>query len=344
VATDVDTYIREHQPHWDRLAALAARAGRQPARLSAGELEELVRLYQRTSTNLSYARTYYRDPALTASLTQLVARAGAVVLGTRARTLRAAARFLTVTFPGAMWYARAFVLVSAALLFVPALVVGTWVGTSDAALQATGPEAVRQAYIDQEFEEYYSSAPAAAFSSQVFTNNVQVAFLAYAGGIAFCLLTALVLLYNGASVGAAGGLFAAVDQLPKFFGLILPHGLLELTAVCVAGAAGLRLGWTLIDPGDRGRMDALAEEGRRSVTILIGLVLVFAVAGVIEGFVTGSGLPTWVRVGIGVGAEVAFLVYAVAAGRAASALGLTGAAGEELRMPAFRALRGARSP
>ncbi|HVF13280.1 MAG TPA: stage II sporulation protein M [Acidimicrobiales bacterium] len=306
---DVDSYIRTNQPVWARLDELTTRAGRGVGRLSAAELEELVRLYLRVSTHLSYARTFYRDPALTASLTGRVARSGAVVYGTRSRTLRAVGRFFKATFPAALWHVRHFVAVSAVLLFVPALAFGIWIANSPRALEATGPEALRQSYVEEDFEDYYSSAPAAAFASQVFTNNVQVAVLAFAGGIAFCLLTALVLIFNGANLGVAAGLFHAVGAAPKFWGLILPHGLLELTAVCVAGAAGLCLGWTLIDPGDRPRAAALVEEGRRAMVIVLGLVVVFGVAGAIEGFVTGSGLATPVRVGIGIVAEVAFLLY-----------------------------------
>ncbi|HEX7276740.1 MAG TPA: stage II sporulation protein M, partial [Acidimicrobiales bacterium] len=239
------------------------------------------------------------------------------VYGTRSRTLRAVGRFFGVTFPAALWHIRHFVAVSAVLLFVPALAFGIWVANSPAALDATGPEAVRQSYVQEDFEDYYSSAPAAAFASQVFTNNVRVAILAFAGGIAFCLLTAAILAFNGANVGVAAGLFHAAGAAPKFWGLILPHGLLELTAVCIAGGAGLRLGWTLIDPGDRPRATALVEEGRKAMVIVLGLVVVFLVAGLIEGFVTGSTLPTAARVGIGVAAEVAFLLYFVSLGRAA---------------------------
>ncbi len=290
-------------------------------RLSAAELEELVRLYLRVSTHLSYARTFYRDPALTASLTARVARSGAVVYGTRSRTLRALGRFFAVTFPAALWHVRHFVAVSAVLLFVPALAFGIWIANSPTALEATGPDAVREQYVQEDFEDYYSSAPAAAFASEVFTNNVRVAVLAFAGGIAFCLLTALILAFNGANLGIAAGLFHAVGAAPKFWGLILPHGLLELTAVCVAGAAGLRLGWTLIDPGDRPRGAALVEEGRRAMSIVLGLVVVFGVAGAIEGFVTGSGLPTVLRLAIGITAEVGFLVYFLVLGRSAYASG-----------------------
>jgi len=156
-----------------------------------------------------------------------------------------------------------------------------------------------------------------------------VAFEAFALGILGCVGTFYVLLLNGANLGVAAGLFAAVGQQAKFWGLILPHGMLELTSVFIAGGAGLRLGWTLIDPGDRRRAEALAEEGRRAVVIVLGLVLSFAVAGSIEGFVTGRPWPTALRVGIGALAEAAFLTYVTVCGRRAAAQGLTGALGEE---------------
>ena len=291
-------------------------------------MEELVALYQRAATHLSYARTTYRDPALSASLSSLVARAGAVVYGSRPRTLRALGHFFAVTFPAAVWYSRRFVAVSAALFLIPAFAVGLWLANSPRAVEATGPKAVREAYVNQDFQQYYRSAPASEFASQVFTNNVQVSIYAFAAGIALCVPTAFILMFNGANVGVAGGLFASVGQQLKFWGLILPHGLLELTAVFIAGGAGLRLGWTLIDPGDRTRRAALAEEGRRALAIVAGLVVVFLAAGTIEGFVTGSSLPTWARVGIGVLGETALLSWLFVRGRAAAAQGLTGALGE----------------
>jgi len=151
---DVDRYIAANQPVWDRLGGLTARAARGVGRLSAAELDELVRLYQRVSTHLSYARTYYGDPALTASLTRLVARAGSVVYGTRARTLRAIGRFFASTFPAAVWHSRRFVLASAGLLLVPALAFGIWLANSPAAVEASAPEAVRQASLERDFEDY----------------------------------------------------------------------------------------------------------------------------------------------------------------------------------------------
>ena len=127
---DVDSFLTANQPAWDRLGALLAKAGRRPRRLSAAELEELVALYQRTSTHLSYARTTYRDPALSGALSSLVARAGAVVYGSKPRTMRAVGIFFARTFPAAVWYSRRFVAVSAALFLLPAFAVGLWLANS----------------------------------------------------------------------------------------------------------------------------------------------------------------------------------------------------------------------
>ena len=326
---NIDRFIAENKPAWDRLEALTRSAGSNPSRLSTAELDELVVLYERVSTHLSLARTQLRNPALVGALTSLTARAGAVVYGHRARTWRAIGRFFTDTFPAAVWHARAFVVIATALFILPAAGLALWIGNSSAALEVIAPDAVREAYVSNDFEEYYSSRASGQFASEVTTNNIQVGVLAFAAGILLCVPTALVLVVNGINLGGALGMFIAAAQQPKFWGLIVPHGPLELTAVFIAGAAGLRLGWTLIDPGDRPRGEALTEEGRRAIAIVLGLVLVFSIAGLIEGFVTGSPLPTWARVSVGVIVELAFITYLAVRGRNAAARGLTGSIGED---------------
>jgi uncharacterized membrane protein SpoIIM required for sporulation len=302
---DIDRFIARNTRTWDRLDELSSRAGRGLRRLTPAEVDELVELYQRVSSHLSHARVAYADPALTARLTRLVSQANGVIYATRSRSMRAVADFFAWRFPAAVWQSGRFVAVSAALLLVPALMVGTWLATSDEALEASAPDAVREAYLEEDFEDYYSSEPATQFATEVTVNNIQVAITAFATGVLLCLPAALFMIFNGANIGFAGGLFAEAGELGKFFGLILPHGLLELTAVVIAGAAGLRLGWAIIVPGDRTRGQALGDEARRSGVIALGLVLAFAVAGLIEGFVTGRGVPTGLRVGIGVAAEAA---------------------------------------
>jgi uncharacterized membrane protein SpoIIM required for sporulation len=336
-AVDVDRFITTNQASWSRLEQLAAAASGPGARLRPPEVDELVQLYQRASAHLSHARTQRADPALVARLTRLVATSGGVIYGTRSRSLAGVARFFAISFPAAVWHARRFALASALLMLVPAVLVGAWLARSDVALEAAAPEALREAYVEEDFEAYYSSAPASEFATAVTVNNIQVGFLAFASGIAACVLTAFILVTNGLNIGQAAGLFAAVGQQPKFYGLILPHGLLEISAIIVAGGAGLAVGWAIIDPGDRSRGEALAEQGRRSAVIALGLALAFVVAGTIEGFVTPSGLPTSMRIAIGATACIAFWTYVVVLGRRAALLGYTGAFGEHERLEKQRA-------
>jgi uncharacterized membrane protein SpoIIM required for sporulation len=151
-----------------------------------------------------------------------------------------------------------------------------------------------------------------------------VSFLAFATGILLCVGTAFFLVFNAINIGALGGLFVHAGKGGEFFGLILPHGLLELTAVFVAAGTGLRLGWTVIDPGPRRRAAALGEEGRAAITVALGLVGVLLISGIIEAFVTPSPLPTAARIAIGCVVEFAFLGYVVFFGRRAERAGLTG--------------------
>lgn len=326
---DVDRFIATNEESWTRLEALTRRRRRS---LRPAQIQELVLLYQRTSAHLSAARTQRVDPALVARLTRLVAGAAGLLYGARGRPWAGFTRFFVTTFPAAVWQARRFVAVSAALLLVPAIVIGAWLASSDEALQASGPDAVREAYVQEDFEAYYSSAPAGQFATQVTVNNIQVSILAFAAGALLCVVTAYVLISNGANIGVAAGMFAAAGQQPKFYGLILPHGVLELSAVTVAGAAGLSIGWAIVAPGDRRRGAAVADEGRRAAAMVLGLMLAFVVAGTIEAFVTPSGLPTVARVSVGLAAGAAFWTYIVVLGRRAAAQGFTGAIGEHARL------------
>ena len=331
---DIDRYLVQNQPGWDRLAQLASRARWRRSSLTAAEIDELVAAYQRTSAQLSHARTTYRDPDLTARLTGLVAESSAAIYGQRSRPDRAVGRFFADTFPAAVWHLRRFVVVATLVTFLPAIGVAVWLTHDQAALDRSASPSYRQAYVEDRFEQYYSDQPSAVFFTKVTTNNIQVSFVAFALGLFAAVPGAYILGLNGLALGQAAGWMIAAGDGARFFGLILPHGLLELSAIVIAGAAGLALGWSWIAPGDRRRSDALAVEGRRAAAVVLGLMATFIAAGTIEGFLTGSGLPAVVRVGVGASAWVAFVGYLVLRGRDAAGRGLTGALGEE----------GARSP
>jgi uncharacterized membrane protein SpoIIM required for sporulation len=177
--------------------------------------------------------------------------------------------------------------------------------------------------VNHQFRNYYSQYAATAFAFKVWTNNVWVAAEALIFGVLLGVPTLWVLLQNALNLGVDGGLVIGHGRATEFFALILPHGMLELSAVFLAAAAGLRLGWAVIDPGPRPRSRALAEEGRQTITIALGLIVVLGVSGVIEAFVTPSPLPTWARILIGACAEAAFLGYVLVLGRRAVRAGLS---------------------
>ncbi len=313
---DIDAFVAANQGGWWRLQQLTERA-RKVTQVSPDELDEMVHLYQSTGANLANARVEYAaDSAVVNRLTLLVSDAHGVLYGQRdTEVRRGVVQFATLTFPAAIYSLRRYILVAALLTLVPWAAFQIWLSVSPTAFDVAAPDGAGQQYIEQDFEEYYSNQPSQNFATQVFFNNIRVGFLAFASGALLCVVTAALLAWNGANVGMAGGLFTHAGQADKFWGLILPHGLLEMSAVIVAGAAGLRIGWAIIDPGDRPRLNAITDEARRAGSVLVGLVVAFLMAAVVEGFVTGRPWPTSLRVGIGVVVFAAFwgwtIVYAV---------------------------------
>ncbi len=319
---DLDVFVTAHRAEWDRLEQLLGR-GR---RLTGDEADELVALYKRTSTHLSLIQSSAPDPMLTGRLTQLVARARATVTGTRRASWRDAARFFTAGFPAAVYRSRRWWIPTALLSTAVGVLIGWWIATHPEVQGAIGaPEDLKAlTRPGGEYETYYSSHPAASFAAQVWTNNAKAAAMCLVLGAFLGLPVLWILFLNMANVGVGLGLMSAAGRLDVFLGLILPHGLLELTAVFVAAGTGLRLGWTVIDPGPRTRRTALAEQGRAALGMALGLAVVLFVSGLIEGFVTPSGLPTWARILIGIAAEAAFLVYVYVLGGRASRAGEVG--------------------
>ncbi|MDX3521269.1 stage II sporulation protein M [Streptomyces scabiei] len=319
---DLDVFVSAHRAEWDRLDALL----RRQRRLGGAEVDELVNLYQRTATHLSLIQSSAPDPQLTGRLSRLVARARSAVTGNRRASWRDVTRFLTHHFPAAVYRSRHWWVPTALLSTLVAALLGWWIGAHpEVQASLAAPDALREmTRPGGQYETYYSSHPAASFAAQVWTNNAQAAAMCLVLGIFLGLPVLWILLLNMLNLGVGIGLMASAGRLDVFLGLILPHGLLELTAVFVAAGTGLRLGWTVIDPGPRTRRVALAEEGRAALGMAIGLALVLFVSGAIEGFVTPSGLPTWARIGIGVLAELAFLAYVYVLGGRAVRAGDTG--------------------
>ena len=316
---DVDAYVSTHAGEWARLEQLVSRR----RALSGDEVDELVSLYQRTATHLSVIRSSSPDPTLVARLSTLVARARSAVAGSPDPAWRDVGRFFSVVYPAALYRSMRWWVSTGVAFCLVSLSLGAWVATHPSVQrQLVTADEVRQ-LVDHDFAGYYSAHPATSFALQVATNNAWVTALSLVLGI-LIVPVVFILWQNAANVGVIGGLMAANGKASLFFGLILPHGMLELTCVFIAAGAGLRLGWAWVDPGPRTRSDALAQEGLAVVALALGLAATLAVSGVIEAFVTPSPLPTFARIGIGLVVWLSFLAYVVVLGGRAVRAGETG--------------------
>ena len=313
---DLDAFSAVRGAQWARLDELARRR-----RLTGAESDELVRLYQSVATDLSTVRSSAPDPATVSRLSDLLGRARAAIAGAHEPAWTDVTRFVVVSLPAALYRIRWWTLAVTTSCVVLAVIAAWWVATQPDALAAMGTPSERDEYVNDAFAQYYD--PSAGFAAMVWTNNAWIAAQCVGLGISG-VWPLFVLVNNAVQVGATGGMMAESGQLDVFLSLIAPHGLLELTAVFVAGAAGLRIFWTWVDPGHRPRLRALAEEGRALFTVAVGLVGVLAVSGLIEGFLTGSALPWAVKIAVGLLALAGFWTYTVVLGRRAVAAGETG--------------------
>ncbi|MBO0609041.1 stage II sporulation protein M [Myceligenerans salitolerans] len=313
---DIDAFTAVHSKEWDRLAQLAGRR-----RLDGAEADELVRLYQAVATHLSTVRSAAPDPAVVTRLSELLVRARAKIAGAHEPAWRGVVRFAVVTAPAAVYRIRWWTHAVTAAALAVAVVAGVNVATDPEALRAMGPPSVQEQYVNQAFAEYYD--PGAGFAGVVWSNNFRIALFSIGGGITG-IVPLFVLWQNSVSVGAIGGMMAAHGELDTFLTLIAPHGLLELTAIFVAGAAGLRFFWSWIDPGPLKRSASLAREGRSLITAGITLMAALGVSGLIEGFVTGSSMFWWLKILIGAVALGAFWAYVYVLGGRAVRDGETG--------------------
>ncbi|WP_297728038.1 stage II sporulation protein M [Mycobacterium sp.] len=317
---DVDAFVLTHRGTWDRLDQLVSRR----RSLTGAEVDELVELYQRVSTHLSMLRSASSDSLLIGRLSSLVARARSVVTGAHAPLSSTFVRFWTVSFPVVAYRTWRWWLGTAVAFFAVVVIIAMWVAGNPEVQSAIGTPSDIDELVNHDVASYYSEHPAAAFAFQVWINNSWVSAQCIAMSVVLGLPIPIILFNNAANLGLIAGLMFQAGKGGILLGLLAPHGLLELTAVFLAGATGMRLGWSVISPGNRPRGQVLAEQGRGVVSVAVGLVGVLLVSGLIEALVTPSPLPTIVRVGIGVIAEAAFLSYIVYFGRRAVNAGETG--------------------
>lgn len=315
---DIDAYSARQRPAWKRLERLNRKR-----RLDGAEVDELVGLYQRTSSDLVTLTSSATDPDLVLELTRIVQSARGRISGARAGTLKTLGYFFTVTLPLAMYRLGPLFLATLVYSLFIAIFAGFWVFNHPEIMTAQGSESDLQRYAQEAFISYYSNNPAPDFMAQVWTNNATIAVQMVAtfmtGVIPLMILTT-----NFAQVGMAGAILAKYGDIKVFFGLITPHGILELSCIVLATAVSLRLFWAIFVPGDLPRTQAFAKIGRELLPVGMALIMLLAIAGIEEAFLTPSPLLPLVKVLVAVVVYALIITWVVVLGHRAKKLGLTG--------------------
>lgn len=311
----VRAFAEPRKPRWDELRALVERANGRGTRLDGDELRRLGETYRAAAADLSALRARFPGDPLVDELMLLVRRGHALVYGVADRR-DSPIHFLMSGYWRLVAKRRVALLVASACLFGSALVAGTWAVSDPGAAAGLVPAQFRSVTEPRDGTDLgIPASEQAGLATVIFTNNIRVTLLTFAAGVLLGVGSALVLVYNGVLLGVIAGLSIDAGNGRELFQLVVAHGVLELSCIVVAGAAGLTLGWALVDPGTRTRRDAVLRAARPAVLTVLGTAPWLVLAGLVEGFVTGTGLSLRSIVVIGVGLGAVYWVLVVTLGR-----------------------------
>jgi uncharacterized membrane protein SpoIIM required for sporulation len=301
---NLDEFVTDRGATWTELERLLDAAGNAPARLGPDGVRRLGADYRATVADLAVARRRFPGDPVLARLEGLAQRGRRAVYHTspREQTVR---EFVSHGYWRRIRERPVLLLCAVLLVAFPTLLAGYWAWRDPGPASGLVPSAYQSVTQPRSSTNLHESADEqSSIAAEIFTNNIRVTFLAFAGGMLLGIGTLYVLLYNGLLLGVVAGLAIGAGNGRPFFELVLAHGVLELSCIAVSGVAGLRIASAIVDPGNRTRGDALRSESRAAVEIILGTMFWLVVAGLIEGFLTpaGKGLTTVLVVGFGLGA------------------------------------------
>lgn len=314
-----DQFYQSRQADWQALTHLIERAQKDIHRLSPEEIKSLGRLYRAATSDLALAQRDFPGHRLTAYLNQLVARGHAVVYRSQPMAGNRLLRFATHGFPRAYRQTLSFTLIAALLLVLPALAAGFGVAWQPAMARWLLPASVQRLIPAIEEQDLWTDIPIEErpyASSFIMRNNMQIAFLAFGGGVLAGVPTVWVMIFNGLLLGGITGLTTHYGVGLELWTFVIGHGVIELSVILIAGGSGLMLGWAVLHPGLLRRRDALALAARRAVRLIVGCVPLLVLAGLIEGFISpNENIPPPIKWGVGLGSGLLLYAYLLLAGR-----------------------------
>ncbi len=315
--------VRRQRAQWDEYGTLLDEArGRGLQHLGEAKVSRFAALYREMAADLARARTYGGSPELLYTMERMVGTGHNLLYRPPSRSWQRFVGFVRGGFAALVRRLWRPVAVASVLFYLPALL--TFFALRDRpelAREVLPPVLMERlenaAEKEARGEGYYEETEVlmAPLATSLIANNVQVAFVAFAGGVLAGLGTVFSLVFNGVHLGSAFGAFANEGQALHLLGFIAAHGVIELTAICIAGAAGLWLGAGMLVPGRRTRREVLVERGRESAALVLGVALMLVIAGLIEGFISPSQLPREVKFVFAAVFALAMVAYFAFAGR-----------------------------
>ncbi len=311
-----DELMRQHQGDWERLTALLKLAqGGHLGGMSEQELVELGRLYRAATSDLALAQRDFPNHALALYLNQLVGRAHPLIYRGEPIVWRQLKDFYLRGFPRLYREFYPFILAAALLFFGTAAV--AFVALQFNPAGATYLLPARQVHAIEQGEQWWREPGGTAelASTLVMTNNLGVAFWAFAGGAPLGLYTVYILLMNGLSLGAVFGLMNVYGHAGPLLEFVVGHGVLELSEITMAGGSGLMLGYAILHPGLVSRRDSLVQTAQKAAKLMLGSGPLLVVAGLVEGLISPSEVPAAYKFAIGIATGILLYSYLFLAGR-----------------------------
>lgn len=295
---NLDTFLAERSPKWDALERDLS-STRRAGRTAPERTLEVGRSYRAVVADLAFARRRFPGDPVVDRLERLALGGRQAIYSGRPRNAGALLEFATSGYWRLVVGEPGVLAVSVLALAVPCVLAAIWALHDPAAALGLVPGVFKGAAHPHVHRLPLGAATQAVLASSIFANNIRVAFLAFAGGLTLGFGTIGLLAYNGALLGALAGITIQSGNFSVFVRYVAPHGLLELSCIAVAGAAGLRLAWAVIDPGTLPRGASLRAAARPAVVLALGTAPWLVVAGLTEGFVTPTGLPLAAALAVG---------------------------------------------
>jgi uncharacterized membrane protein SpoIIM required for sporulation/uncharacterized RDD family membrane protein YckC len=316
--------FRRQKPMWDAYNRMLEEArGGGLAKMGEARVSRFAAMYREVAADLARARTYGGSPELLFTLERAVGAGHNLLYRAPRSRWIGLRRWVMGGFPALVRLRWRPIALASVLLYLPALLTFAAVrrdpGLGRSLMGPEMMERAEQAESRQAQGKGYVSADdfggAPIMSSTIMVNNIQVTFGAYAGGILAGAGTVLMLVFNGILIGAVTGVFANYEASLHLWSFLLVHGVIELTAICIAGGAGLWLGSAFVVPGRLTRREALVRRGRESVSLIGGVAVMLVIAGIVEGFISPAEIPAGVKLAIAALLAVGLVVYLALAGR-----------------------------